>query len=268
MCSWRRHNSQKEQRGVGNHLQRQRGTNTSDAQKTRPRTSWEQPTRQRGSPPSVLPSCWSWPRLEPVESGEALGVMGWSRLPLPFPQGTYQTLPDTHVGGKVVKWDVLFARWRGNQRCGDGALPSLVTPSSEPSPFWNVSKKKKEKSIKVNGFVTLLEKKKILKILTHQAIGEAMQISQVKMLIFSPTNFNGPHQPWCKYSYIASLAKGETLLNIHNNNINRFHSWHIILIGQTSSICLFATINFNTRQKGTAALSQLACTYIDFKYLK
>lgn len=68
------------------------------------KVSREQPTRQRGSPPSVRPSCWSRPRLEPGEpgeSGEALGATGRSLKPLPFPRGTYQTLSDTHVGSKV-----------------------------------------------------------------------------------------------------------------------------------------------------------------------
>lgn len=39
-----------------------------------------------------------------------------------------------------------LAQRQENQRCSDWTLPSLVTPSSEPSPFWNVQKKNKSRN--------------------------------------------------------------------------------------------------------------------------
>lgn len=111
----------------------------------------EQSTRQRGHPPSVQPSCGSHRGPGQSELGELQGEMAKSLLPWLSPPGTYQTLQETNwfvrctVEGSPV---IYFHQWRveikeishiwatdQEMHC-DHSIPSLVTPSSEVSPFY------------------------------------------------------------------------------------------------------------------------------------
>lgn len=115
---------------------------------------WEQSTMQRGRPLSALPSCGSHQGHGWGELGELLGEMAECLLPWLSPPGTYQTLQQTNwfVRDTESFWgfiSVIFSIstrekmnkishvWAtGTEIHCDQSIPSLVTPSSEASPFY------------------------------------------------------------------------------------------------------------------------------------